>query len=373
VLAAMLMGGEVKLRISGREVTTPGAQAIDALKTNKSFGAIGVSLRDNRPSNEMLALAATRLTQLVGEAVIPLEQEISKAAAKHFSKCQHDYASLTEKLLSFDLAGADRAGTLAQEIADVLYTDASDAPQKLGAPSSTLFENLTWASQLHRALNNGLDVTLRELQRHRREIEALPDTGLPGELRREASEDLAELREKLRQEDFYKHAADLNSMLTQLQSKVSATATGFVEQQRRRIHEGIEDLQRLPEWQELPQSERANAMSKLDELELKSTPDLDGLKRLLARDFDINSTLEDLKRSIQRLGQERLRQRIEEARVQAGEKGPAKLCRSIAISSPVTTGAQIDELLRQLNEVRTQLALYAEIEVTFTLGSAQEP
>ena len=37
ILAAMLMSGEIKLKVSGREVTTAGQQAIDALKTNNSF------------------------------------------------------------------------------------------------------------------------------------------------------------------------------------------------------------------------------------------------------------------------------------------------------------------------------------------------
>ena len=49
------------------------------LKTNNSFKQIGVSLRDERPSIETLGRAAERLTELVGDMVIPLEQEISKA------------------------------------------------------------------------------------------------------------------------------------------------------------------------------------------------------------------------------------------------------------------------------------------------------
>ncbi|MBN0595646.1 hypothetical protein JTM42_34770, partial [Pseudomonas aeruginosa] len=98
IVAAMLMAGEIKLKVSGREVTAAGQQAIDALKTNNSFKQIGVALRDERPSIETLARAAERLTELVGDMVIPLEQEISKAAAKHFPRFQHDYGSLAEKL-----------------------------------------------------------------------------------------------------------------------------------------------------------------------------------------------------------------------------------------------------------------------------------
>src|SRR5262249_11520433 len=65
IVAAMLIAGEIKLKVSGRVVTTAGQQAIDALKTNKSFGSVGAAMRDERPSIEMLARAAERLTKLI--------------------------------------------------------------------------------------------------------------------------------------------------------------------------------------------------------------------------------------------------------------------------------------------------------------------
>jgi len=46
-----------------------------------------------------------------------------------------------------------------QDIADVLLTDASDAPQRLGAEESAIYENLKWALEVKRALDNGLDIT----------------------------------------------------------------------------------------------------------------------------------------------------------------------------------------------------------------------
>ena len=94
-----------------------------------------------------------------------------------------------------------------------------------------------------------------------------------------------------------------------------------------------------------------------------------GLKKLLAQDFDINSTLDDLKRSIQRQGQERVRQRMEEARAKTGAKGPSKFTKSIAVPVKMTSAAGVDALIQQLHDVKAQLGLYEEIEVTFSLGS----
>jgi hypothetical protein len=369
IVAAMLMAGEIKLKVSGREVTAAGQQAIDALKTNNSFKQIGVSLRDERPSIETLGRAAERLTELVGDMVIPLEQEISKAAAKNFPRFQHDYGSLAEKLSGLGLTGSDRVRTLNQDIADVLFTDASDAPQRLGAETSAIYENLKWVLELKRALDNGLDATLRDLQAHRHDIDALPDTGVPGELRRELAEDLGALSERLGKEDFYKHTADFNSQLTHLRGRVRDAVITLSDQQKLRLKEGVEDFQRISEWEELTQEERGNALNRLDGLALEATLDLSGLKKLLARDYDINSTIEGLKRSIQRQGQERQRQRIEEERAKSGDKGPSKLSRKVSVPAKITTAADIDALIQQLHEIKAQVGLYSEIEVTFSVGS----
>ena len=84
LVAAMLVAGEIALKVSGREVTVNGQLAIDALKTNNSFRAVGVALRAERPALDVLARAAERLTDLIGDVIVPLEDEISKTTMKHF-------------------------------------------------------------------------------------------------------------------------------------------------------------------------------------------------------------------------------------------------------------------------------------------------
>jgi hypothetical protein len=372
ILAAMLMAGEIKLKVSGREVTAVGQQAIDALKTNNSFKQVGVALRDERPSNETLGRAAERLTELVGDMVLPLEQEISKTVTKHFPRFQHQYGSLAERLSTLGLAGSARILTLNQDIADVLFTDGSDAPQRLGAEASAIYDNLMWAVEVKRVLDNGLDATVRDLQTHRRDIEGLPATGVPGELRRELADELDTLSERLSKEDFYQHATYFYSELTQLKGRVRDAVITLSEQQMRRLKEGVEDLQRIPEWEQLTQEERGNAAGRLESLALAATDDLSGLKRLLARDFDINSTLEDLKRSIQHQGQERVLQRIGEEHAKTGVVESAKLRISISVPAKLSSAADIDLLVQQLHEIKAQVGLYSEIEVTVYLRSGDK-
>ena len=75
-----------------------------------------------------------------------------------------------------------------------------------------------------------------------------------------------------------------------------------------------------------------------------------------------------LKRSIQRQGQERVRQRMEEERAKAGDKGPVKLSRSINVPLKLTAAADLDSLIQQLQEIKAQLNLYTEIELSFTFS-----
>ena len=367
ILAAMLMAGEIKLKVSGREVTAAGQQSIDALKTNNSFKPIGVALREERPSNETLGRAAERLTELVGDTVIPLEQEISRAATKHFPRFQNDYGSLSEKLSGLGLGGSDRVRSMNQDIADVLFTDASDAPQRLGAENSAIYDNLKWALEVKRSLDNGLDVTVRDLQSHRREIDELPNTGAPGELRKELSDDLGTLSERLKKEDFFKHSADLSSLLTHIKARVRETVSSLSEQQKQRLKEGVEDLQRLPEWAGLTQEERGNTIAQLEALGLTVSDDLAGLRKLLARDYDISTTIEELKRSIVRQDQERRLQELEEQAGKGDTPAPKTLTRSISVPKKVASAAQLDALIRTLTDLKTQLALYDDIDVSISM------
>ena len=368
IVAAMLVAGEIKLKVSGREVTAAGQQAVDALKTNNSFKPVGVALRDERPSVETLGRAAERLTELIGDMVIPLEQEVSRAAVKNFPRFQHDYGPLAERLSGLGLVGSERVQALNQDLADVLFTDASDAPQRLGAETSNIYDNLKWAAEVKRALDNGMAATLKDLQTHRREIDALPDTGVPGDLRREVADDLQQLTERLEAADFHRHGADFNSQLTHLKARAREAAITLANKQKDRLKDGVEELQRTPGWEETTQEERSNAVAQLEGLATDASQDLAGLKKLLSRDYDIHSTVESLKRAIQRQGLERKRQRVEEAQAQTGTKGPTKLTKAVQLPAKLTAAADLDTVIDELIDLKAQLDLYSEIDISFVVG-----
>ena len=126
-------------------------------------------------------------------------------------------------------------------------------------------------------------------------------------------------------------------------------------------------LQRLSEWDELTQEEQQNLLAELDQLQMTVTEDLSGLKKLLALDYDINSTLEELKSSIRKTGQEKLRQRQEIQQAAQWKENRPKLVKSIAVPVTIASAQDLDALIRQLQDLKSELGSYAELELTIRI------
>lgn len=372
LVAAMLVAGEIKLKVAGREVTVNGQQAIDGLKTNNTFKSVGISVREERPSNELLAKAADRLTELSGETVIPLEDDISKATTKLFPQLQHAYGPLAEKLKSMDIQGADRLEALSQDIKDILFNDASDAPQRLGSEDSLLYANLKWASELKQSLEHGLEVSLRQLLKHKNEIDALPKSGTPGSLKSDIADDMKQIEERLSQPNFFNFSTEYASSLTLLKSRVRDASLKMAEEQKSRIKGGEQDLMRIPEWRELTAQEQQNIFSDLEKLATEATEDLDGLKTLVNQEFTIQTNIQDFKDKVQKKGQERLQQKLKEEQEKASKEGQKKISRRLNPLKQITNLIDLDELIRELQQLRGELQYAHEFELTFDLNETNK-
>jgi hypothetical protein len=359
LIAALFMAGELKLRVSGREVTAGGQLAIEALKNNKSFRPVGVSLRTERPSLETLERAARRLTKLTGDTVLPLENEISKAAGKYLTQCQARLASLGAKLGAMKLPGAERIQSLTNDIIDILATDASGAPKRFGGETSTFYSVLDWAVEVDRELNRGLEETIKTILDYQKEIESLPNSGIPGELRRDAVENLEFFKERLAREDFYKHTPDLNTRLTALKTLVRDKAREMTAALRTAVKEAVEDLQRLPVWDELNQEEQMNAIGELEGSTGEVPADLAGLKELINQEYTLHNRLSKLKESIITLGMQRQADRLRRDR--------DKNVHTLRIPAKVTTIEKLDELIRELSNLKKALTEHGEIEINIQL------
>ena len=368
LVAAMLVAGEIKLKVAGREVTVNGQQAIDALKTNNSFKSVGVSLREERPSNEILVKAAERLTELSGDMVVPLEDDISKATIKLFPQLQHQYGPLAEKLKGLKLPGSDRLESLSQDLKDILLTDASDAPQRLGGEDSELNANLKWAADLKRELEQGLEQTLGELQQHRGELESLPASGTPGQLKTELQDEIAGLNERLNRADFFKYSNDFSGSLTTMKSRVRDTTFALQSEQQQRISAAEQDLRRLSEWPELTQQEQNNLLADLENLAVTASEGLTGLRLLVNQEFNIQSQVQDIKTRIQETGQQRLQDKLREEQEQVKKEGKKKISRTLKSKPQITSIAELDVLITELQQLRGEMKYAHKFELLIELG-----
>ena len=358
LVAAMLVAGEIKLKVAGREVTVNGQQAIDAIKTNNTFKSIGISLRGgDRPSNDVLARAAIRLTELTGDTVVPLEDDISKVTTKLFPQLQHQYGPLTEKLRGLNLPGVDRLQNLTHEINDVMLTDASDAPRRLGNEQSELFESLKWAAEVKLKLEQGLEQTLRDLRQHCAAIASLPNVTLLATLKEELAEALGLIEERLQQADFYRFAADFSTSLTTIRARIRDTVIAMQGLLKTRIKEAEVDLKRVPEWIKLTQQEQTELLGNLERLIVEVTPDLLGLNAITNKLSELQDEVQGLKHSIERVGTKRIKEDLEaEIPVPnaANEPKPA-VARSIKARTKITTMDDLDALITQLQQLRGEL------------------
>jgi hypothetical protein len=364
MVATLLLAAELKLRVAGREVTVNGQQAIDALKTNTSFRNVGVSLRQDRPSMEVLAKAAQRLTELCGEHVLPLEDEISKAARQQLPELQRRLSSVSERLTSLGLPGADTMETINQQVASMLQTDASDAPVRFGAAESPLFDGLKWAIAVKNGFDQGLSDIIRKLRAISAAFAELPGTAEPGELRKAVQEDLDLIRQQLAQSDFYRHKPDLATKLSILDARIAETVRTMQIAQKERLRDAEQDLCLLPEWSEFTQDEQSELLNQLQSIAITAGEDLAGLKRLVAQQFDIEATIGQMKDTIMRDGRDRQRERSKAAARRDGMRdGDGREIRLLAVPRRIASSEQLNKLIERLEQLRVEMA-FAEFDLT---------
>ena len=367
LIAGLLIASEIKLKVAGHEVMVNGQQAIDALRTNNAFRVVGISLRDEKPSIEQMAYASQRLTVLTGDQVNPSEQSLGKAATKHFPKFQQAYGPLGEKLEGLGLPGSEMLQTLSQEIASILLTDASDIAQRLGGEESELYESLKMAAEVDLALKNGAETTIRELQIHLREIETLPSSGAPAELKSELAELINQLRSRLGQEDWYEHIPELQTNLTNIKNGVRDTTKKMNDAQASTIKAAKQDLQRLSEWSEFTQEQRAQSLGQIEDLVIEATDDLNGLKTLINHNYDIGTKIGELKGEIEEFGRDISRQRLEEEKAKAEQEGTKTITRTITIPASVADMGELDKIIQQLQSLKVELSISGDIEITIQI------
>jgi hypothetical protein len=376
LLAAAFVGGLIKLRIAGQDHNVKSDQAQAVLASNKAIAAIGVALRDERPAPESLLRASQRLGELLGDLVLPLEQEVAVAARKILPEYQAVYGSLAVELGNLGLPQecVSMAEELTNDLREVVSGDGSDAVMRFGGIDSPLHERILWAKKLKRALDNGLRTTLAHIRRLRGDIGELPVTGSPGQLRNVTGANLASIDELLSREAFFEEGAALAEQAGSIDNLILKTVHEMQVQQEEARKNAAEQLAAMPEWHELGIDDREWTVSQLAGLAKTVTPSLAGLRELLNHDYTINHQIRQLESRVRaKAGEHRqARQDAVEAARKAGEDlGPVDE-KSLVLPAIIETETQLEGLVKALTEFLNAFRSGQRLRVTWEI-QLQEP
>lgn len=369
LLAAAYLGQIIKLRISGKDHQLRSDESLAAFSSNKALGAVGVALRQERPDPDALLRASERLRDLSGEKIMPLEDEIASAAKKHFPLYQAAFGPLAVELRGLGLSEdcASRAEELVNDLTEVVSGDGSDAVRRLGSLESPLHENLLWARNLKKALDNGLRLQLSRAQRLQRDIEGLPDSGLPAELRLAAQEPLEAIRDILGRDSFHTEGPALAAQTDALDALISSTVAKLSQQQTGIRLETVTRWSDSADWQDIDAEEREELIRQVDSMAKTVETNAEGLKDLLNQDFTLNHGLRTLEVGFRKkAAANREKQKQKMAEVPDGDGYQALPAQSKTLRLPRTLASshEIELLIEQLRGYAASMRAGANIQLT---------
>ena len=169
-----------------------------------------------------------------------------------------------------------------------------------------------------------------------------------------------------------KYHTEFASQLTHIKSRVRDTVISLQAEQRQRIKDAEQDLLRIAEWKELTQQEQNNLLGDLEKLAVTATEDLAGLRTLVNQEYSIQTQLQDLKNRIQRIGQQRLQDKLREEQAAAVKEGKKKITRSLQPKRRITSMAELNQLITQLEQLRGELQYAHEFELEISLNDSTD-
>jgi hypothetical protein len=291
LVAALLLAQKVRLRVGAQWIDVNGPKALEVFKNNTAFVRADFATNATQIPQDVLLRASQRLLTLTGEDVLPMAPNICKAVQKHFPTLRNNYNSLGMELTSVKLPGAERAQTLSKQLGQIMDRDASDAPVTLGAQDASIVEDLGWAREVRKALDDGLGNDCAAALTACEEIERLPGIGALAKLKTSSVDLRNEMSELLTREDFHLVASDIRRRKGEIESMVAAVGSEFAKELRISLQQQIDGIQEMPEWGELPEADKAEFASDLNSITIQDAGDLAEIRALTNQQLEINAQL----------------------------------------------------------------------------------
>ena len=304
LFAALFRATEIELHTPGGMVTTAGPLAIDAFKSTVAFNRVGVGRRDSRLSNEALDRAATRLQEVFGVDVLPLEEKISQAARDQSAGLKDKMGSLPDRLRLLDLPGEERSKRLIDTCSDLTRQDGSNAPAILGAVECSFPADVRWGMAVVQALNGGAETEIRnvrELVRDLQEIERLFPASGAGMLDEGDQKSFSDI---LNSEGFAERLPDLRKVVRMTLDRVVARYQECREAHGASLRAILNLLETMPEWTLVTSEDRSEIAGKLTMGSIPAGPTVgkesSDLRLLLTRDMGLAGLQTKLEAEVRR-------------------------------------------------------------------------
>lgn len=356
LVAALLQGGLVELKIGGNAHRTASSEALQALGSSSGFRDVGIKLREDTPDIDTFARVAERLADLTGATVLPIEASIAKETRAHVPELLQVYGGLAARLEAADCAAHVRAKSLVDKLQVIVSADGTDIIAELGPVRSSLFDEWTWLRQVVRGFT-------REAQAFLAEARLAAGLAWPqGEPAFESlasqARSLAEVADQHRRDEQAAGAfAGLHLEAPKLPAfwkAVCATSATILES---RVAAARRRLEGHPAWTQVDEEFRARLQRSLAParpLEGLAGPELSRawLATLGAVDSCLTVARDQLEAEALRLRQERERRIDEENR--GGQRREEEFI--FRVSRVLDSAAKIEALRRQLSECEARMA-----------------
>jgi len=357
----MFIASDVKLRISGDDIKVKGPKAIEALKNVNGFNKIGISAyqANEKPSMEMLALSIKRLAQLTGESVAPLQDKIAEVVRRHFPEFQTKYSSIKTRLEYLNLPGQEKAQEVQDGIAEVLKGEGSDAAFRLGKPDSDLFDNLIWIANVYKGFEQGIESAFQEANALKESIDALPDSGIPKELKENTLDDFNTIEDIINDNEFVDRTADLKDAISNIKTLCSDYCQKLLASENEKIKAEIKQIKTSKDWSKLTGEQQEEIDERNKNLIIENKQGLEGIKEILNLNYTINNTIATV--------HDQMAEYVKANPTPTPKPGGGKkVTKDLSnFSKTIVNEQQLDSLISELESTRWELNAGNEIEINW--------
>jgi hypothetical protein len=310
------------------------------------------------------------LAELTGESVAPLQDKIAEVVRKHFPEFQTKYSSIKTRLEYLKLPGQEKAQEVQEGIAEVLKGEGSDAAFRLGKSDSNLFDNLIWIANVNKGFEQGMESAFKEANILKESINALPDSGIPKELKENSEGDFIIIQEITNDSEFVNRTSDLKDKISNIKTLCSDYCQKLLTSENEKIEAEIEQIKTSEDWTKLTHDQQKELSATMNVLVISDKQGLDGIKDILNLNYTITNTFRTVREQIKEL----LKLKIEPPTPplppdtpKPRPEDPRRIIRKDLTILPKTISSveQLEMIIKELNALRGELNAGNKIEINW--------